>query len=102
MPRSVRATHSNGKLGPSTSTAQNTGVDLTDDAAVGPRNLFLHSMFSQVDVSLNGTLITPSTNTYPYRAMIETLLSYGEDAKKSQLSSALFYKDVAGKWMLRL
>ena len=29
--------------------------------------------------------------------MIETLLSYGEDAKKSQLSSALFYKDVAGK-----
>ena len=28
--------------------------------------------------------------------MLETLLSYGEDAKKSQLTSALFYKDKAG------
>ena len=60
-------------------------------------NLFLHSLFSQVDISLNGTLITASTNTYPYRAM-ETLLSYGNDAKTSQLTSAMFYKDTAGKW----
>jgi len=72
------------------------GNDLAADAAVAPVNLFLHSMFSQVDVALNGTLITASTNTYPYRAMLETLLSYGEDAKKSQLTSALFYKDTAG------
>jgi len=41
------------------------GADLAADAAVGPVNLFLHSMFSQVDISLNGTLITSSTNTYP-------------------------------------
>jgi hypothetical protein len=50
-----------------------------------------------VDVSLNGTLITSSTNTYAYRAYIETLLSYGSDAKSSQLTSALFCKDEAGK-----
>jgi len=73
-----------------------TDNNLAADAAVGPVNLFLHSLFSQVDISLNGTLITASTNTYPYRAMLETLLSYGEDAKKSQLTSALFYKDQAG------
>jgi hypothetical protein len=54
-------------------------------------------MFSQVDISLNGTLITSSTNTYAYRAYIETLLSYGLEAKSSQLTSALFYKDDAGK-----
>jgi hypothetical protein len=36
-------------------------------------------------------------NTYAYRAYIETLLSYGVDAKTSQLTSALFYKDEAGK-----
>ena len=36
-------------------------------------------------------------NTYPYRAMLETLLSYGEDAKKTQLNSKLFYADEAGK-----
>ena len=76
---------------------QNNGDDLAADAAVGPVNLFLHSLFSQVDISLNGTLITASTNTYPYRALLETLLSYGEDAKKTQLTSALFYKDQAGR-----
>jgi len=29
--------------------------------------------------------------------MLETLLSYGEDAKKSQLTSELFYKDDSGR-----
>ena len=75
----------------------NDGGNLAADAAVGPVNLSLHSLFSQVDTSLNGTLITASTNTYPYRSMLETLLSYGEDSKKSQLTSALFYKDEASK-----
>ena len=45
----------------------NNGGNLAADAEVGPLNLFLHSLFSQEDISLNGTLITPSTNTYPYR-----------------------------------
>ena len=76
----------------------NGGGNLAADAEVGPVNLFLYNLFSQtVDISLNGTLITPSTNTYPYRAMLETLLSYGEDSKKSQLTAALFYKDEASK-----
>lgn len=71
------------------------GTDIDDGAVVGPVNNFLHSLFSQVDISLNGTQITSSTNTYPYRAMIETLLSYGRDAKETQLTSSLFYKDQA-------
>jgi len=57
------------------------GDNLEDDEPVGPVNLFLHSLFSQIDISLNGTQITSATNTYPYRAMIETPLSYGGDAK---------------------
>lgn len=73
------------------------GDNLDAADTVGPVNNFLHSLFSQVDVSLNGTLITSSTNTYAYRSYIETLLSYGADAKSSQLTSALFYKDEAGK-----
>jgi len=73
------------------------GADLAADAAVGPINLLLHSMFSQIVISLNGTLISSSTNTYAYRSIIETLLSFGEDAKKSQLTSEMFYKDTAGK-----
>ena len=66
------------------------------DAGIGPVNNWLHSLFSQVDVSLNGRLITPSTNTYPYRAYLETLLTYGPAAKKSHLTSSLWYKDKSG------
>lgn len=68
---------------------------LEADSKVGPVNLWLHSLFSQVDVKLNGKLISPSVNTYPYRAYLETLLSYGSDAKDSQLTSELWYKDIA-------
>jgi len=71
----------------------NTSLDAF--AQAGPTNLFLHSLFSQVDISLNSTLIPSLTNTYPYRAMLKTLLSYDEDAKKSQLISAMYYKDTA-------
>jgi len=54
-------------------------------------------MFSQVDISLNDMLISNSTNTYPYRAMLLTLLSYGGDAK-TLLSCEMHYKDMP-VWM---
>ena len=73
------------------------GANLDNADEVGPVNNFLHSMFSQIDIQLNGTLISSSTNTYPYRAYIESLLSYGPAAKASHLTAALFYKDEAGK-----
>ena len=66
------------------------GGNLPPNAPVGAVNNWMHSLFSQVDVSLNGTLVTPSTNTYAYRAYIETLLSHGAEAKNSQLTSALW------------
>ena len=69
------------------------GSKLDVNDPVGPMNNWLLSMFNQVDVYLNGTLMTPSTNTYPYRAYIETLLSYGDDAKVTQLTSQLWHKD---------
>ena len=62
-----------------------------------PTNNWIHSLFSQVDVHMNGTLVTPSENTYPYKAYIETLLTYDGEAKKSQLSAGMFYKDTAHK-----
>ena len=72
------------------------GNNLEPNSTAAPVNLLLHSMFSQIDISLNGTLISNATNTYPYRALLETLLTYGEDAKHSQLTCQLFYKDEAG------
>ena len=62
---------------------------------VAPVNNFLHSLFKQVDVYLNGKQVTPAMGTYAYRSYIETLLNYDVSAKKSQLSSALYFKDTA-------
>ena len=76
---------------------QPNGADLDAAAPVGPVNNWLHSLFSQVDVFLNGTLVTQSTNTYPYRAFVETLLTYGVGAKSTQLTSQLWYKDKASR-----
>ena len=66
-------------------------------ANVAPVNNFLHSLFKQVDVYLNGKQVTPAMGTYAYRSYIETLLNYDVSAKKSQLSSALYYKDTPGE-----
>jgi len=72
------------------------GDDLDANDQVGPVNLTLHSLFSEVDLKLNDTQINSANNTYAYRAYLETLLSYGPDAKDSQLTAALYYKDTAG------
>jgi hypothetical protein len=42
------------------------GNNLENDDTVCPVNNFLHSLFSQVYISLNGTQMTNSTNAYPY------------------------------------
>ena len=49
------------------------GGPLKDTNIVGPTNLLLHSMFSQVDVLIKGQKITLSVDAYPYRAFFETL-----------------------------
>lgn len=72
------------------------GANLDTDSVLGPVNNWLHSLFSHVEISLNDTLVTPSTNTYPYLAYIDTLLSYGVQAKEAQFTSTLWYKDTAG------
>lgn len=63
---------------------------------VSPVNLLFYSIFSQVDVTMQGKLITSTTNHYPYKAMIQTLLSYGTEAKTSQLTSLMWVKDTPG------
>ncbi|XP_035233536.1 uncharacterized protein F54H12.2-like [Stegodyphus dumicola] len=73
------------------------GKPTVADSKIGPVNLFLHSLFSQVDVTLNDRLISSSSNTYPYRAYIETLLNHGFDSKTSQLTCEMFYKDTFSK-----
>ena len=75
----------------------NTKLGGNDQSNVAPVNNFLHSLFRQVDVYLNGKQVTPAMGTYAYRSYIETLLNYDVSAKQSQFSSALYYKDTAGQ-----
>ena len=73
------------------------GANIADAAAIGPVNLLMHGLFSQVDVALNDKLVLSSTNTYAYWVYLETLLNYGKEAKESQLTSVMWYQDTAGK-----
>jgi hypothetical protein len=41
---------------------------LDGGADVGPVNLWMHSLFRDVSVSLNEKLVSPPTSLYPYRA----------------------------------
>ena len=72
------------------------GTDLAADTPIAPVNNWLHSLFSQVDVYLKDTLVTPSSNTYPFRAYVDTVMSYGALAKNTQLTSQPWYNDTAG------
>ena len=77
-------------------TTRGNGDDISDADHVGGFNLFLHSQFQQVNVSLNDVQVSQSNGTCAYRAYIESLLSYGPQAKTSPLTAALYYKDTAG------
>ena len=71
-------------------------TNLEANEQVAPECNFLPTLWSQCDLFLNGTLVTQSNNNYPYRAYIESLLSFGKEAKDSQLSSIVWYRNTAG------
>jgi hypothetical protein len=70
---------------------------LGDDDKVGPINLICQSLFKQCDVYLNDCQISDSSNLYHYRSFLETLLSYSNEAKESQLSLSMYHKDTPGQ-----
>ena len=59
----------------------NDGSHLAANAKADLVNYPLASLFQQVDVLLNGNLISISTSTYAYRAMLDILLGYDQGAK---------------------
>ena len=60
---------------------------------VAPICYFHATQFKGVEVFLNSVPVTHLDNLYPYRAYLETLLTFGSESKEGQLQSALFYKD---------
>ena len=70
--------------------------DLDEKDYVPPCNLFLQTLFSQVDVYLQQKLVSSGAAGHPYRAMFDTLLNFGPPALESQFQSQSFYKDTGG------
>ena len=71
------------------------GTAIKDDVEYSITNLFPHTLFSQIDLEIDGQNLTNSDHLYPYKAYLETILSYGIDAKKSHLTTSHFVKDTA-------
>ena len=69
------------------------GSNITKDDKVGPVNLYLQSLWRQVDVEIQQQLLSSTGVSYPYKAMLDVMLNYGRDAKESQLETQLYYKD---------
>jgi len=64
-----------------------------ESVTIAPCNYFLHSLFSQIDVTVGDRLVSGATNSYPYVAYLESLLSFSPDVKESQLASSLWVHD---------
>ena len=71
------------------------GKPLEQDDDVGPVNLWLHSLFTQCDVTIQQKLLYNSGRFYAYKSYIDTILNYTAD-KSNMLAAELFYKDDAG------
>lgn len=60
-------------------------------------NMIGSTFVKQVKLSINGSEIFDSGDKYAYRAMMETELCHGKDAKSSQLQAALYFADTYNK-----
>ena len=74
--------------------APKAGETIPAKSVVFPINYFIGSCFRQIEVSLNSKPIGGNEGLYPYRAYMETLLSYGAEAKNNQLVTSMYYQDV--------
>ena len=69
---------------------------IANECVVAPTNNWLHTLFSQVTLSINGKAVTQSHNHYHYKAYLENVLSYGTDARRTFLQGEGFFKDSPG------
>ena len=75
------------------------GTPLTTTDKVALTNNAAHGLFKHVEVQINEIGVSDTTSScYGYKSMIETLISYGKEAKKTHLTTSLIHKDEAGKF----
>jgi len=69
------------------------GKDVDFPDHTGVTNNFLHTLFSQSNVTLKGANITQASERYPYRSYLETLMTYDSDVAATHPSNAYCYLD---------
>ena len=71
--------------------------DQKDKMMLGyPANNFLHTLFTDIVVKFNNTIVEQTQAMYPYRAYLESLLNYDGESKRNFLQRQCFFKDEAG------
>ena len=59
--------------------ADGTALTAADTSTIFLTNNFAHSLFKQISVRFNNTLISPQTDTYAYKALLDTALNFDRD-----------------------
>ena len=67
------------------------GDNVVEAPRLWPVNNLAQTLFEQVSVRLNGTFISPQTDTYHYKAYLETLLNYNRDDGETVLKLQDWY-----------
>ena len=49
-------------------------------------NNFGHTIFRDINMTMNGVLMTEESNTYHYRAYLKTLLNYNREERTTKLA----------------
>ena len=62
--------------------------NLVANEKLWPVNNLAHSIIKQIDLQLKGTLISPQSDTYHYKAYIENLLNFDREDGKTVLGPA--------------
>ena len=62
--------------------------------ALWPVNNLAHSIIKQIDLQLNGTLISPQSDTYHYKAYLEELLNFDREDGKTVLGPQGWFNQV--------
>ena len=67
------------------------GDNAVEATRLWPTNNLAHTLFKQISVRLNGTLISPQMDTYHYKAYLERMLNYNRDDGETVLKPQGWY-----------
>ena len=70
------------------------GNNLVANESLYPVNNLAHSIIKQIDLHLNGTLISPQSDTYHYKAYFERLLNYDRHDGETVLAPAGWFNQI--------